>query len=331
MSSRAQAPSGAPRRSGNFAPFLILLVAATAIFILELSGKSSWNILFINPLLNALIVLDKVVLGQFGLAILLFTVLIRLATLPFTIRQFQSMKEMQAFQPKLQEIQKKYKDPRRRAEEQQKLMREHNINPLGCVMPMVIQFGVFIALSSALRHLVGGSPESLVGLSQRLYPIGFLQASIPLDQHFVWLNLGRPDSTYVLPILVAASTYIQQKMFMTPSTSPQQQQQQQMMTLMMPLMIAFWTLNLPSGVGVYWVTTNIFGFFTSYYVYGRSFNWRQLFSLSPAPAATPPAKRQRDVQPQTNESENEEPEPDASAGKARPAHGKRRGKRKKRR
>jgi YidC/Oxa1 family membrane protein insertase len=137
----------------------------------------------------------------------------------------------------MQELQKKYKDPKRRQEEMMKLYREHGINPLGCAMPLIIQMIVFIALYRALVFVVGGSPESLVGLSQKLYDIPLLQSAIPLDQHFLWLNLGEPDSTYILPLMVGVSTYVQQKMSMTPNANPQMQQQQQMMAWMMPMML----------------------------------------------------------------------------------------------
>ena len=115
---------------------------------------------------------------------------------------------MQAAQPQIQEVQKKYKDPKRRQEEMMKLYKEVGFNPLGCAMPLVIQMGVFIALYRALRFVVGGSPESLVGLSQHLYNIPMLQNAIPLDQHFLWLTLGKPDVTYVLPLIVGVSTYV---------------------------------------------------------------------------------------------------------------------------
>src|SRR3989304_2625276 len=137
------------------------------------SGRAPWNALFINPLINALVVLDIAVLGQFGLAIILFTVLLRVATIPFTLRQLQSTRAMQSAQPRMQEIQKKYKDPKRRQEEMVKLYREFNINPLGCFMPMAIQMLVFIALYRALASMVGGSPESMIGLSERLYSWSF--------------------------------------------------------------------------------------------------------------------------------------------------------------
>jgi YidC/Oxa1 family membrane protein insertase len=337
MSTRVAAPAaGAPKR-GNFAPFIIVFGFATAIFILEAGGKSSFSILFIDPLINALILLNIVVLGQFGLAIILFTLVLRFVTLPFSVSQYRSMKEMQAAQPLLQEIQKKYKDPKRRQEETLKIYREHHINPLGCLMPTLIQFAVFFALYRALVFAVGGSPESLIGLSEHLYPLPFLSESIPLSQHFLWLDLGKADPTYVLPLLVGVSTYIQQKMSVTPNANPQQQQQQQMMAWMLPMMLVFITLSLPSGVGVYWVVTNIFSLFVSYYVYGRALDWRQILSLSPAPAPTASAaKRERAPGRRAIPTENEligseEPESAAPEKGVRPANGKRRGKRKNRR
>jgi YidC/Oxa1 family membrane protein insertase len=320
-----------PPRRGNLTPLLIFSGGLTAVFVLILAGQNPWDVLFIDPLINALILLDIVVLGQFGLAILLFTFLLRLATIPFTIRQLESTRAMQEVQPKMQEIQKKYKDPKRRQEEMMKLYREHNINPLGCFVPLLIQMVVFIALYRALVFTVGGSPESLIGLSQRLYPIPMLQNQIPLEQHFLWLNLGQPDTTFILPLLVGVSTYVQQKISQTPNPSPQMQQQQQMMLWMMPMILVFITLSLPSGVGVYWVASNIFSLFASYYVYGRELSWRKIFSLSPAPAAAPvPVKGNPEPEDRNEQTNGEEPERTAFRRKGRARHGKRRGKRKNR-
>ncbi len=322
-------PGGAPRVR-NSAPLLIIALLAVTIIIVEAATGRAWSILFINPLVNALIVLDILVLGEFGLAILLFTLILRLATLPLTISQFRSMKEMQAIQPLMQEIQKKYKDPKRRQEETMKLYREHHINPLGCAAPLIIQMAFFMALYRALVPTVGGSPESLVTLSQHIYPFSFLQDSIPLKQTFLWLNLGQPDTTFILPLLVGVSTYVQQKVSVTPNASAQMQQQQQMMTFMMPMMMVFISLQLPSGVGVYWVATSLFSLFASWRVYGREFNWRQILSL-PAPAPAAAKRPRREIQPQIEASESEEPASTAPARRERSTHGKRRGKRKNRR
>ncbi len=338
---RVAAPSdsaGRPRGSRGNAIMFAIIGLVVILFVLLGPGRA-FDTLLITPLINALVFLDIIVFGQFGLAILLFTLLLRLATIPFTIRQLESTRAMQAAQPQIQEVQKKYKDPKRRQEEMMKLYKEVGFNPLGCAMPLIIQMGVFIALYRALRFVVGGSPESLVGLSQHLYNIPMLQNAIPLDQHFLWLNLGKPDVTYILPLIVGVSTYVQQKMSMTPNANPQQQQQQQMMAWMMPMMLFFLTLNLPSGVGVYWVTSNVFQLFAGYYVYGRrALSWRQLFSLAPADATVTAASKKREQPKRTQSKQPEESAPATapdgagpSAARVRPAHGKRRGKRKNRR
>jgi YidC/Oxa1 family membrane protein insertase len=341
MTDRAPAPSASarPGRSyGNLIMFAIIGFMVLAVIVLGL-GRA-WDTFFITPLINALVFLDILMLGNFGLAIILFTLIIKMATIPFTIRQLESTRAMQAAQPQMQEIQKKHKDPKRRQEEMMKLYREHGINPLGCAMPLIIQFAVFFALYRALVYVVGGSPESLVGLSQRLYDIPLLQSAIPLNQHFLWLNLGQPDPTFILPLLVGASTYVQQKMSMTPGASPQMQQQQAMMAWLLPMMLFFFMLNLPSGVGIYWVASNVFALFASYYVYGRrALSWRQILLPGPAPAANPEPRAKRSEQPSTTQAEQQEPEEPAlkptdssgPTGRVRPAHGKRRGKRKNRR
>lgn len=342
MSTRtAVGTTDSPRPRGNAGPLIIVMVVLTTVFVLIAMGRNPWNDLFINPLINALVLLDIVTFGSFGLAIILFTLLLRLATLPFTIRQLESTKAMQAAQPRMQEIQKKYKDPKRRQEEMIKLYREQNINPLGCIMPMVIQMAVFIALYRALVFVVGGSPESLIGLSQRLYPFGFLQGQIPLEQHFLWLDLGARDTTLILPLMVGVSTYIQQRMTITPNATPEQQQQQQMMTWMLPAMLTFFTLSLPSGVGIYWITSNIFQLFAGYFVYGkRILSWRQLLPF-PAPSTATvenkPAEDNGATEPDSGPDVDtvieagEQPEDKGLDSKGRQRHGKRRGKRKNRR
>jgi YidC/Oxa1 family membrane protein insertase len=322
--------------------FAVVLAFITLIFVNGFSA--TFNLLLINPLINSLIILDRVVGGNFGLAIILFTVILRVVSMPLTMNQYRSMKNMQAAQPVIQEIQKKYKDPKRRQEEMTKVYREFGINPLGCLAPMLIQFGVFAALYRALAFTVGGNPESLVGLSQRLYDWSFLRDGLPLDQHFLWLNLGQRDSTLILPALVFVSTYVQQKVSQTPTTNPQQLQQQQMMTWMMPLMITAFMLNLASGVGIYWVISNVFSLFQSYYVYGREFDWRKILPLPlppPEPERGSAGRRRRGMSPSPGtaiqeesgadyEANGEEP-PAAPQNKARAIHGKRRGKRKNRR
>ena len=327
MSSATPAAATSPRPNLGNLLMISFIVGIVGAFVV-LGPGIAWNTLLMNPLINSLLLLTNLVGGQFGVAIILFTVILRIVTIPFTLRQLRSTRAMQEMQPRMQEIQKKYKDPKRRQQETMKLYKETGINPLGCFMPMAIQMLVFIALYRALAVVVGGSPESLVDLSQRLYPWSYLTHSVPLEQSFLWLELGQADGTYILPLMVGVSTYVQTRLFQTPATTPQQQQQQQMMTWMMPLVLVWITLALPSGVGVYWVVSNIFSVFASYIVYGRSMTWRNLL---PTASATPNKTPRPKVQPDVQEEAEAETDPSPNPQEARSAHGKRRGKRKKRR
>lgn len=335
MTDRAAAQTAPRPTLGGMLP--VLIVAVLVVAFVAMGPGQAWNTLLMNPLINSLLLLTNLVFGQFGIAIILFTLILRLATIPFTLRQLTSMRAMQEIQPRMQEIQKKYKDPKRRQEETLKLYRETGVNPLGCFMPMAIQMLVFIALYRALGSVVGGSPESLVDLSQRVYPWSYLAQSVPLEQSFLWLELGKADATFILPILVGVSTYVQTRLSATPATTPQQQQQQQMMTWMMPLMMTFITLQLPSGVGVYWVVSNLFQVGASYAVYGRRLTWE---SLLPGTQATPNKRPRPKMQTNVAKDEAETESPDGGTLEAeapsqrieaRSRHGKRRGKRKKRR
>lgn len=321
------APAASRPQLGNML-MISIIVGLVGAFVV-LGPGVAWNTLLMNPLINSLLLLTNLVGGQFGIAIILFTVILRLVTIPFTLRQLQATRAMQEMQPRMQEMQKKHKDPKRRQEETMKLYRESGVNPLGCFMPMAIQMLVFLALWRALATVVGGSPESLVGLSQRIYAWSYLSDAIPLEQSFLWLKLGEADNTFILPLLVGVSTYVQTRLSATPATTPQQHQQQQMMTWMMPLVMVWITLSLPAGVGVYWVASTVFQIFASFAVYGRSMSWR---TLLPMPAATEPKKPRPKVQPDIQEETDDSPDsPPPEAREVRSRHGKRRGKRKRRR
>jgi len=298
-----------------------------------------WDLLFVNPIANALVILNNIFLSNFGVAIIIFTILMRLLTMPLTMRQIRSSRALSALQPKMQELQKKYKDPKRRQEETMKLYREAGVNPLGCLLPMLVQFPIWIALYNALRITVGGTPESIVSLSQRLYPWSYIEQAVPLENDFLWLNLGQPDTSLILAFIVFASTYVQQRLATPPTTDPRTQSTNQMMLWMMPLMFAFFTLQVPSGLGVYWGMSNIIGVIMYYFAHGpEPINWRTvLMPPSAAPAGKqasrrgePPSKEKA-----PDEQPAEEPVEDAlSPGakrKKRLRHGRSRGKRKDRR
>lgn len=280
-------------RSSPFGSRLIILLVASIIAVIAVligAGFNPWNVLFVDPLINVLILFSNIFFNQFGIAIIAFTILMRLLTLPLTVRQFKSTQAMQTVQPRMQELQKKYKDPKRRQEETIKLYREAGVNPAGCLLPMLVQLPIWIALYRALIIMVGGTPESQASLAGHLYPWSYLNQAVPLEQSFLWLDLGQSDSTFILPIVVGITTYVQQKLTTssTTPTTPQQQQMTSMMNWMMPLMFVWITISVPSGLGIYWVISNLASFFISIFVYGRKFNWRQVLLPLPSPSANRP-------------------------------------------
>ena len=163
-----------------------------------------WNGVIIQPMINSLLVLYSLAISNFGLAIILFTVLIRAAMMPLTVKQSKQMKSMTALQPKIKEIQNKYKsDKKRQSQETMKLYKDQGVNPIGCLGPMFIQFPIWIGLYQAILQTVPTTPESLVNLSGHLYEwLPLVHDVVPINSNFMWLNLANPDPLPVFPILV---------------------------------------------------------------------------------------------------------------------------------
>ncbi len=291
------------------------------------------------PMTNFLVLLSRASFGSFGIAIIIFTLIMRGLTWPLTRQQLRASRAMQVVQPRIQELQKKYKDPKRRSEETMKIYKEAGMNPLGCIWPMLVQFPIWIALFQAIRFTLGTTPESLLSLSQRLYPWSYLKTAAPLEDQFLWMDMGQPDPTMIMAILVGASMWVQQRMMTptNPSADPQQQQMNQTMLWMMPLMFAFFTLQFPSGLALYWVATNIVSVILQYFYIGPSnINWRRIFSLSPAsapaaaPAAAPAKQKSAAASENGEESAGEEEEVDVGERVRRRRRRRRRGRHRRR-
>jgi YidC/Oxa1 family membrane protein insertase len=249
-----------------------------------------WEIIILRPMVNVLIVISKYLFNSPGLAIIVFTVVIRLAMFPLTKKQLLSSKKMQEMQPKIQELQKKYaKDKQKLAKEQAALLKETGVTNIGCILPMIIQMPIWVALYQSISRVVANGPEELLNLSRYLYPNWHLiYPIVPLNSQFLWLNLGAPDHLYILPILVFASMWAMQKMVTPPSTDPQQQAQGQMMLIMMPLLFGFMTMTFPSGLALYWVASNLIGIVIQYFITGWG-GLANMFGKKPA-NTTPPSK-----------------------------------------
>jgi YidC/Oxa1 family membrane protein insertase len=213
--------------------------------------------------------------NNFVLAIAVFTVLIRLITLPLNLRQQRSSMEMQEKQPQIQAIQKKYKDnPQKMQEEFKKIGYNPTDTLTGC-LPLLIQFPILIGLYRAIITLLGSTPQALFELTDRIYAvvdqIVDVGTALPIPNKFLWLNLAQPDPYYVLPVLVFGTMFISQKL-LTPSTKKddgnkkKKEQSEnpmagmtQSMQYTMPLMFGFFSLSFPSGLSIYFILSNVIG------------------------------------------------------------------------
>jgi YidC/Oxa1 family membrane protein insertase len=262
-----------------------------------------WEIVILRPIINILVVAAKYLFSSPGLAIIVFTILIKAATYPLTKQQLVASKKMQALQPKIQELQKKYgKDKVRMQKEQAALFKESGMTNIGCIMTQLIQMPIWIALYQSIIRILATGPEELLNLSRYLYSSWHITfPMVPLNSQFLWLNLGSPDRFLIMPILVAGTMWIQQKMATIPNTDPQQAAQSQMMLVMMPLLFGFLTLSYPSGLALYWVVSNIIGIVMQYFVTGwggldtlwfkkKPDNTVKLSKPSVEPKVLPPAK-----------------------------------------
>jgi YidC/Oxa1 family membrane protein insertase len=178
---------------------------------------------------------------NYGVAIILLTVITKVLLFPLTVKSMSSMKAMQALQPQINALRSKHKsDPQRLQRETMELYRAHKVNPLGGCLPMLVQVPIFYALYDALSVSVDLQNAAFICLG-RIFGIDF------------WIcDLARHDPTYVLPILMGVSMFVQQKM--TPVVGDPRQAK---MMLFMPVIFTFMFFNLPAGLVLYWTLSNV--------------------------------------------------------------------------
>lgn len=172
--------------------------------------------------------------GNWGVAIVLLTMAVRILVLPFNLMSYKSMKVMQVLQPEMKAIREKYKDDQQKMNQEiMALMKTHKANPLGGCLPMLLQFPIFIALYQVLGHSI------------ELYQAPFA----------FWIHdLSAKDPYYVLPVLMGATLFVQTKI--TPSTMDPAQAK---VMMFMPLLFSFFMLSLPSGLTLYIFVSGVFG------------------------------------------------------------------------
>lgn len=232
---------------------------------------------------------------SYGLAIILLTVAVRLVMLPLTIKQTRSMQEMQKLQPEVKRLQAKYKggDRQKMNEEMMKLYKEHKVNPLGGCLPLLLQLPIFLALYRVFAGCGGGKlpkgkacPTGFVGTKYLPGGSALTKAINAGRAGFLGMNLGLapmaalraagkfPGSLFhalpyfLLVLFMVATTWYQQKQIQAVSTG-QQAQQMQMMGKIMPLLLGVFSLNLPAGVSIYWVASNIWTIAQQRFVLGK--------------------------------------------------------------
>lgn len=186
------------------------------------------------------------VVPNYGLAIIVLTILVRIATWPIMARQMKSAERMRELMPQIKELQEKYKDDRQKqSEETFKLYRETGVNPLGGCLPMVLQLPVFIGLFYAL--------QSSIDLRHASFMLWINDLSAPAT---LFMIPGMDFPVRILPILMAASMYGQQKMMPQTGMDPAQAR---MMLIMMPGMMLVISYTFPSGLVLYWLVSNLLG------------------------------------------------------------------------
>ncbi|SDQ04782.1 YidC/Oxa1 family membrane protein insertase [Virgibacillus subterraneus] len=201
--------------------------------------KGIWAEWFVFPMSWLITYFAELFDGNYGLAIVIVTIIVRLVLLPLNVKQLKSSKAMQDIQPELKEIQKKYssKDAKTQQQLQQETMalfQKHGVNPLAGCLPIFVQMPILIAIYHAIMRT-----EAIKGHT------------------FLWFQLGEADPFFILPIVAGGATFLQQKLMMAGSPAAQNPQMM-VMLYVMPIMITVFAMFFPSALALYWVVGNIF-------------------------------------------------------------------------
>lgn len=192
---------------------------------------------------------------NWGLAIIWLTIAVNLALYPLTLSSLQQMSAMQRIQPRIQELQKKYKDdPKKLQQEMMDLYKSEGVNPIGGCLPVLLKIPFFLALFFALQ-----SKEfmTLVGANAAFIP--------------GWINdIAKHDPVFILPALIGITTWLSQK------SMPASPGQGQAMMVFMPIFITFISYNFAAGVQIYWVISNLMGWIQQTYIMNQRISKKAL-------------------------------------------------------
>ena len=185
---------------------------------------------------------------SYGLAIILLTVAIKLLMYPLTVKQVKSMKAVQEMQPKVKALQEKYKDNKERLQtEIASLYKENKVNPLSGCSPLIVQMPILMGIFFAIKEYTYQGPTSFLWIAN-------LQQGTSLTDP--------SDPYFIIPLLCALTTYVQQK-----QTTTEMTQQNKMMLIFMPVFIGYITITFPAGLGIYWVVSNLVQIAQQWFMY----------------------------------------------------------------
>lgn len=212
-------------------------------------SEGIWNQYFVYPLSWLITYVAELFGNNYGLSIIIVTLVIRLAILPLMIKQTRNSKAMQMVQPELKALQQKYasKDPATQQKLQQETMalfQKHGVNPLSGCFPLFIQMPILIGFYHAI-----------------------MRTAEIANHNFLWFDLGDKDPYYILPVIAGITTFLQQKMMMH---GMENNPQMKMMLYVMPVMIVVFAVSFPAALSLYWVVGNIFMIFQTYFIKGPS-------------------------------------------------------------
>ena len=294
-----------------------------------------WDTLIVQPFTNVLLMITMLV-KNFGVAIILFTILIKLITFPLTAKQIKSSQAMQDLQknPRFLKMQEKYKDNKEKlAEEQMKLYKDLGVSPFSSCLPMLLQFPIIIGLYQSIMKAMASTPLELIKLERIIYPFLDPNKILPIQNRFLWMDLGQPERLIiggigipVLTILVVLSTIVQTRVMTPPADAAKNDQTTAMtnsMNMTMPVMMGVLAFQFSAGLALYFVVSNLTTV-AQYAAMGKT-DWSRIF---PWIKTKPKENKPTIVLPDLDDEEEEEkpvvvekvakPSARASAKKQRP-------------
>ncbi len=210
-------------------------------------SEGFWNEYVVYPLSWLITYFATLLNNDYGLSIIIVTLLIRFAILPLMIKQTKNAKAMQALQPEMKALREKYssKDQKTQQKLQQETMglfQKHGVNPLAGCFPLLVQMPILIGFFHAITRTTEIA-----------------------NHNFLWFDLGDPDPYFILPVVAGITTFIQQKIMMAGMDN---NPQMVMMLWIMPIMIVVFAINFPAALSLYWVVGNIFMIVQTYFIKG---------------------------------------------------------------